>query len=162
MEPRRFTGRGAGSDDGGNALISQSTEYALRAALHIAEHSDNGPVRVQDVARDLDVPRNYLSKILHQLGRSNVVTSTRGPNGGFRLAAPPATIPLARIVEPFEPNLVDGRRRCLLGREVCSDTDPCGAHHHWKRVAAEILDFFHSKTLADLLAAPGDPLSRMA
>ena len=143
-------------------MISQSTEYALRAALHVAERSHEGPVRVQDIARDLDVPRNYLSKILHQLGRAEVVTSTRGPHGGFRLADSPESIPLARIVEPFEPNLVDGRRRCLLGREVCSDEDPCGAHHHWKRVASEILDFFHSKTLADLLAVEGDPVGRLA
>lgn len=143
-------------------MISQSTEYALRAALHIAQKGDNGPVRVQDAAQELDVPRNYLSKILHQLGRAEVVTSTRGPHGGFRLAAPPEEIPLARIVEPFEPNLVDGRRRCLLGREVCSDDNPCGAHYHWKRVAAEILDFFHTKTLRDLLAVPGDPLKQLA
>ena len=143
-------------------MISQSTEYALRAALHIAENDGRGPVRVQDAARDLDVPRNYLSKILHQLGRAGVVTSSRGPNGGFRLAAPPEDILLARIVEPFEPNLVDGKRRCLMGREVCSDDNPCGAHHHWKRVAAEILSFFHSKTLGDLMGSRSDPLESLA
>lgn len=134
-------------------MITQSTEYALRAALHIAQHGGGGPVRVHDVARELDVPRNYLSKILHTLGKTGVVVSTRGPQGGFRLGAPAEEIPLARVVEPFEPQLVDEERRCLLGREACRDDDPCAAHDRWKEVAGRIRNFFNATTLADLAQA---------
>nr|NIP61150.1 Rrf2 family transcriptional regulator [Gemmatimonadota bacterium]NIR77653.1 Rrf2 family transcriptional regulator [Gemmatimonadota bacterium]NIT86195.1 Rrf2 family transcriptional regulator [Gemmatimonadota bacterium]NIU30020.1 Rrf2 family transcriptional regulator [Gemmatimonadota bacterium]NIU34984.1 Rrf2 family transcriptional regulator [Gemmatimonadota bacterium] len=87
-------------------MLSQTAEYALRAALHLARHHEDAPIRVDDVARSLNVPRNYLSKILHELGKEGVLESTRGPKGGFRLAEPPNEIFLARIVGRFDPDFL--------------------------------------------------------
>lgn len=136
-------------------MLSQTAEYALRAALHLARHHEDAPIRVDDVARALDVPRNYLSKILHELGREGVLESTRGPKGGFRLAEPPEEIALARIVGRFDPEFLGEEGRCVLGRLRCSDRDPCAAHSRWKGVAAAIRGFFRETTLAEL-AIPAD------
>lgn len=128
-------------------MLSQTAEYALRAVLHLAEQAPDQPVPVGDIAQALDVPRNYLSKTLHQLARAGVVTSTFGPGGGFRLAAPAEAIPLARVVAPFDPA---GERHCLLGRARCADADPCPAHARWKGISAQIERFFAATTVADL------------
>jgi Rrf2 family protein len=95
------------------------------------------------------IPANYLSKILHQLGRAGVVVSERGRAGGFRLAAPPSTITLASVVAPFEPQVE--RTRCLLGLPQCSDANPCGAHERWKAIREATLEFLTDTTLADVI-----------
>ena len=132
-------------------MLSQTTEYALAAAVHLAGAEGAGPVRVDDIAEELDVPRNYLSKILHSLARVGVLTSTRGPGGGFELARDANEIRLAELVKPFEPALMSSNGDCLLGRERCRDDDPCAAHAHWKDVRASIDSFFSDTTLGDLV-----------
>jgi Rrf2 family protein len=82
-----------------------------------------------------------------------VLHSTRGPRGGFRLAAPPERITLAEVVGPFLP--AEGRA-CVLGRSRCSDAAPCAAHHRWKLVAERMRTFFGETTVADLIAAPNE------
>lgn len=129
-------------------ILSQTAVYALQATLHLAENGDSGPLRVDDIASKLDVPRNYLSKILHALARGGVLSSTRGPGGGFRLGQPADTLRLSDIVRHFD-DLPDGTV-CLLGRSRCSDADPCPAHAHWKGVAGQVKEFFEGTTLADL------------
>jgi Rrf2 family protein len=137
-------------------MISQTAEYALRAVIHLAEHEAEAPLRVSEIARVLGVPRNYLSKTLHELARVGVLSSTRGPTGGFRLAAPPEKLTLAKVVSLFDPP--PGRRRCLLGRTRCSDAHPCGAHERWKGVAESLAEFFRTTTIADVLTAgEGEP-----
>jgi len=135
-------------------MLSQTAEYALRACLELARRGDAEPVRVDDIARTLDVPRNYLSKILHELGRAGLLDSTRGPRGGFQLASPPEKITLARIVGHFDPEFLSEEGRCILGRMRCSDRDPCAAHHSWKDVAVKMQAFFRGTTLADLATSP--------
>jgi Rrf2 family iron-sulfur cluster assembly transcriptional regulator len=110
-------------------------------------------VRVSEVAEALSVPRNYLSKTLHQLARAGILESSRGPRGGFRLATSPADLTLARVVGPFLP--AEGRA-CVLGRARCSDAAPCAAHGRWKLVAERMRTFFGETTVADLISAPGD------
>ena len=129
-------------------MLSQTAEYALRAVLYIAEHADERPVAVGDIAQALDAPRNYLSKTLHQLSRAGVVTSTFGPGGGFRLGNAPERTTLDMIIAPFD---TAAERHCLLGRARCADSDPCPAHGRWKSIADQIEQFFATTTVADLL-----------
>ncbi len=129
-------------------LLSQTGEYALRAVLFIAEHDRDRSVRVDEMARALRLPRNYLSKTMHQLARAGVLASTRGKAGGFRLAVPAERLTLHRVVAPFGD--VNDRRRCLLGRAECSDRNACAAHDHWREVAEHVSTFFRETTVADL------------
>ena len=133
--------------------LSQTAEYALRATLHIAEHGGEAALPVGEIADALAVPRNYLSKILHQLGKAGVLTSTRGPKGGFRLATRADALTLAEIVNPVDPMSND--RRCLLGRAECSDVDACVAHEAWRQVADKMREFFQETTLAQLAKRRG-------
>ena len=84
-------------------MLSQTTEYAVRAILHIATRGDGATVRANELAAQIGVPQNYLSKTLHQLARAGLLTSARGPTGGFQLAIPAESLTLQRIVSTFEP-----------------------------------------------------------
>ncbi len=129
-------------------ILSQTSEYALRAATLLAQHADPGPLDVTVLAKALGIPRNYLSKTLSQLVRAGVLESVRGKHGGFRLARPATNLTLYDVVEPFEH--FAGTRRCLLGQSVCNDRQPCAAHEAWKAIGERIVRFFRGTTLADL------------
>lgn len=132
-------------------ILSQTAVYALRAMLHLAERPDDQPVPVGEIASALDVPRNYLSKILHVLARRGLLRSARGPGGGFGLVDPPSRTTLLEVVAHFDDL---NRDRCLLGRPECREDDPCPAHGQWKEVAAALHAFFHNTTIADLARDP--------
>jgi Rrf2 family iron-sulfur cluster assembly transcriptional regulator len=130
-------------------MFSGTAVYALRAVVYLAEYSRERPVRVAEMATNLDVPQNYLAKILNELVRSQVLTSTRGKHGGFQLAVPSDQLSLLTVVAPFD--RIDEQRRCLLGRAECSDHTPCAAHHRWKTLGTQIAAFVRETTVADLL-----------
>ncbi|MBI2796571.1 MAG: Rrf2 family transcriptional regulator [Gemmatimonadetes bacterium] len=139
-------------------MLNQTAEYALRTAVYLAEHGGAGPVAAGELASQLDIPQNYLSKILHQLARDGLLVSQRGKTGGFRLARVPSQITLAQIVAGFDP--VDARRGCLLGRPVCSDRTACQAHDRWKEFSVGYSSFFHHTTLAMLTQEQAPPPAR--
>jgi Rrf2 family iron-sulfur cluster assembly transcriptional regulator len=128
--------------------ITGTSQYAIRAVVHVAEHGTEAPVRVGPIAEALDVPRNYLSKTLHALARAGVLRSERGPRGGFQLAVPAARLTLAQVAAPFE----DVKsRHCLLGRPQCGGAHACAAHGRWSTVSLSLQHYFASTTVADLL-----------
>ncbi|MFQ5537940.1 MAG: RrF2 family transcriptional regulator [Gemmatimonadota bacterium] len=129
-------------------VLSQTAIYALKAVLHLAEADPAEPVRVDDIAKALDVPRNYLSKILHQLARDGILDSTRGPHGGFVLAIPPAELALGVVISPFD--TIAEESACLLGRETCTDEQPCAAHLRWREVSRALQDFLKNTRISDL------------
>jgi len=128
-------------------VLSQTAEYALRAVLFLADRGE--PASVDEIAKRLQVPRNYLSKTLHRLAREGVLVSARGKGGGFRLAVDPNRLKLLRVVEPFDQ--ISGERRCLLGRPQCSDRNPCPAHHQWRAAGERVSEFFRERTVGDLV-----------
>ena len=131
-------------------LLSQTSEYALRAVLHIAARGGR-PLSVGEIAEAVGVPQNYLSKTLHQLARAGVLASARGPTGGFRLAVAPDELTLQGVVSPFAGQR---GRRCLLGHGACGEVPRCAIHERWDPVATQLRDFFTTTTVADLLPPP--------
>jgi Rrf2 family protein len=132
-------------------LLPQTAEYALRATIRIAARERAAPrawVRVGDLAADVDVPRNYLSKTLHQLVRAGVLVSTRGPAGGFRLAVPADALTLAQVAGVFAAPL---HHRCLLGTGPCGTNPDCPVHARWKPVASGMDAFFANTTIHDVI-----------
>ena len=131
-------------------MLSQTAEYALRTILFIAQRNQQeGPVQTEAIAGALDIPRNYLSKILHRLAQQGVLRSTRGRGGGFVLGKPAKEMPILAVVGLFDQ--ISPGRACLLGRPVCSDVDPCDAHSAWKEMSERVATFFRETTVGDLL-----------
>lgn len=130
--------------------LTQTAQYALRTVLRLAQDA-NGRHTVEQLAEELDVPRNYLAKTLHLLARAGVVEGTRGKHGGFRLSRAARRITLGEVVAPFEEV---GQRRCLLGEPTCSDRTACAAHARWKAISDSTAAFFARTTVAELLDQP--------
>jgi Rrf2 family protein len=131
------------------AILSQTAEYALRALTLLAQEP-TGRCDAGALAARVNVPQNYLSKILAQLVREGVVSSTRGKGGGFALGRRAESIMIYEIVAPFE--RLGAGPRCLLGQVVCSGRQPCPAHHDWSRLVDDLTRFLRRTTLARLAA----------
>lgn len=128
--------------------ITGTSQYAIRAVVHLAEHGGGASLRVGPIAEALDVPRNYLSKTLHVLARAGVLKSERGPHGGFQLAVAPGQLSLAQVTAPFEDVKT---RHCLLGRSQCSGAHACVAHERWSAVSASLQHYFATPMISDLV-----------
>jgi Rrf2 family protein len=133
-------------------VISKTGEYALRAVVYIVTEGRGASVRANEIAEALGVPANYLSKTLHQLARAGILSSERGPRGGFRLATSPEALSLADVLEPLDPTWLECG--CLLGLPRCSEENSCQLHERWKRVREPVCRFFRETTLAEVLKAP--------
>lgn len=135
-------------------MISKTAEYAIRAMAALNQMSNGELVGVGMLSKAIRVPANYLSKIMHTLGRAGLVDSVRGPGGGFRVAASSRGITAFQIVQLFDD--LEGRRRCFLGNKTCSAEHACAAHEMWAGVWNKYEDFLHRMTL-DRLAPPLQP-----
>lgn len=158
-EPTRLRG-GGGSESvpgtsvlsGDVSVLSRTSGYALHATLHIAARS--GPdkaVPAATVAEALDIPANYLAKILNTLAREGILTSERGRTGGFRLAREPEAITLLEVVRHFDE--IGEARQCLLRSRACSEVRSCPAHEEWKAASDPAFRFFEEHTVADLMTS---------
>jgi Rrf2 family protein len=143
----RFDRRGARSGSEPWRLLSQTAEYAIRSALYIARRS--APVPVAEVAAALDVPARYLGHVLNELVRADVLASSRGARGGFRLRRAPGAVPLAAVVAPFDS--VTGPAQCLVRPQPCGSGARCCAHEEWRPVADAVRRFFQETSLEDLI-----------
>ena len=130
-------------------MLSRTSEYALRAVVHLAQHVDAWPIPGRRIAEELDIPRNYLSSILADLVRAGVLEAAPGKRGGFRMVRPPERVRLLDVLAPFEPVLID-RRACPFGNAICSDDRPCAGHDRWKRVKEAYEHFLHETSVYDV------------
>jgi Rrf2 family protein len=82
--------------------ISRSTGYALLAVGYIAQNQDRKIILSQSIAKEYDIPLEYLLKILQQMVKANVLRSKRGPRGGFSLGKPITKISMLDVIEAVE------------------------------------------------------------
>lgn len=94
-------------------MISQTIEYALRAMTHLASQPAGSTVSSEQIAEHTKVPKGYLSKLLRDLVVANLITSQRGPSGGFSLAREPQTISILDVVNAVDP--IQRIHTCPLG-----------------------------------------------
>ena len=83
--------------------LSTRSEYACLALIDLAEHYQQGLIKIRDICQRKDIPQKYLEQILLILKRSGFLRSKRGVDGGYRLAMPPGKITIAQIIR-----LMDG------------------------------------------------------
>jgi Rrf2 family iron-sulfur cluster assembly transcriptional regulator len=134
-------------------VLSQTCEYALRAATYIARHGEDDPVLAKEIAENTRVPLKYLQKVLRDLVRGGVLVSARGIGGGFRLSRPPAKVRLAEVLAPFDD--AGHRLSCPFGNPACGGSNPCPVHNKWKRVVECYSSFLEHTTLGHLIS--GEP-----
>lgn len=132
-------------------IQSTATKYAIRAVCYLAELDEGSYAQVRDIADELGLPYHYLSKVLQELARKQLLDSSKGPGGGFRLARPPVETSLYRLIEAVEGPIEEDE--CLLGLESCSDRTMCPVHEVWKPFRSAFRQRMEATTLADVVEA---------
>jgi len=136
-------------------LLSRTCEYSIQAVLYIAAHSDQetgNKIGIRTIAGALDAPVHYLGKILQTLTRHQLLSSIKGPNGGFYLDKKQRSqTPLAIV------NTIDGGHvfnQCALGFRECSDSHPCPIHFAYVQYREGLRTHLAEHTIQDLAANP--------
>ena len=86
-------------------MLSQKTRYAIRAMQHLADRHGQGPVRLAEIAAKQNIPANFLTTILSELGRFGIVDSQRGKDGGYWLALSPVDITYGDLIRVMRGSL---------------------------------------------------------
>lgn len=129
-------------------MLSRSSEYAVRSLALLATIQAAESVHSGDIAAELGLPPQFLTKILRRLAEAGVLSSQRGRAGGFRLERPAASVSLLEVVAPFEEQATGVT--CLLGQAFCSDSDACPLHAEWVDIQRRFFDLLERTTLADV------------
>lgn len=134
-------------------IFSKKCEYGLQACLYLAAINTGAVIPSGEIAKQLKIPKEFISKILQSLTTSGLIYSKKGKLGGFSLAKDPSKIKLIDIV-----TAIDGLQlfeKCVLGFPNCSPDTPCPVHDKWgelrtkayQMLTDETLDAFTEKTL---------------
>lgn len=129
-------------------LLSRSCEYGIQATFYISFLSPNKLVSIKEISERLNIPSPYLAKILQSLAKRGILSSIKGPNGGFKLGRSADTIVLKDIVEG-----IDGLYaldKCVLGFEKCDEHNPCPLHETWSAIKKNIIDSILLKSISEL------------
>lgn len=131
-------------------MFSQTVEYALRAAVYLAQKQPK-PCTTEEIAERTLLPQAYLAKVLLSLGRAGILRSQRGLHGGFVLAKDAAALSVLDIVNAVEP--IPRIRSCPLGLKS-HRSGLCPLHDKLDSAMATVEVAFSTTTLADLLKTP--------
>lgn len=130
-------------------MFSKSCKYAIRAVLFLAANaSEAQKMGVREIADALGVPKHFLAKILQDLSRHNLVSSVKGPSGGFFLSDKNMRATLRSVVECIDgPEIFTG---CILGLPVCSSENPCPMHKQAVVYRAGLLDLIEHQPIVEV------------
>ena len=131
-------------------MFSKATEYALRAVIYIARKSSMElKLGIPEISTAIDSPPSFTAKILQQLTADNkVISSVRGPGGGFFITDKARKLPVLAILRCMGEDEMLGQ--CVLGLKKCSDQQPCPMHQQYKPIREAMIKLFESKTIDDL------------
>ena len=128
--------------------LTTKGRYAVTAMLDIALYADDGPVSVQDIARRQDISSSYLEQIVGRLKRTGLLSSYRGPGGGYLLGLDARDISISAVVSAVGEG-VDATR--CAGRADCREGHMCLTHDLWVDLSAQIDTFLQGISLASLV-----------
>jgi Rrf2 family iron-sulfur cluster assembly transcriptional regulator len=128
--------------------LTTKGRYAVTAMLDLALHADNGPVSLADISGRQDLSLSYLEQLFAKLRRRELVTSVRGPGGGYRLSRAGGDIFVAQIIDAVN-ETVDATG---CGRTSnCQRGETCLTHHLWSDLSDQIHGFLSQISLANLV-----------
>lgn len=130
-------------------ILSKSCEYAIRATVYVASKSQKGEkVGIIEVAKAIGSPMHFTGKILQTLVRKKILSSAKGPNGGFYIDNG-QSIFLSDVIKAIDGNGIFSA--CVLGLEKCSETQPCPMHEQVKPIRDQLLVEFSKQSINELV-----------
>ncbi len=129
--------------------LTTKGRYAVTAMLDLALHAGSGPVSLADISGRQDISLSYLEQLFAKLRRRELVSSVRGPGGGYRLSREYHTIFVAQIIDAVNES-VDATG--CGGNSDCQHGEECLTHHLWCGLSKQIHSFLSQISLANLVA----------
>lgn len=128
--------------------LTTKGRYAVTAMLDLALNAERGPISLADISRRQGISLSYLEQLFAKLRRNKLVTSVRGPGGGYRLSRAGAAIFVAEIIDAVNES-VDATD-CNGGAD-CQDGETCLTHYLWCDLSDQIHHFLSQISLAQLV-----------
>ncbi|MEO7264603.1 MAG: Rrf2 family transcriptional regulator [Ferruginibacter sp.] len=130
-------------------MISKACQYALRAVVFLASKADDKvKLNVKQIAKEIDAPEAFTAKTLQLLNKHKIITSLKGPYGGFFIEAYQMNTPIIDIV-----HAIDGLQifsACGFGLKQCSATHPCAFHDTYAVLRNTMQKAFQKTTVRKL------------
>lgn len=135
-------------------MLSNSCRYAIRAIIYLASQPEkNVKIGIKKISGDLDLPKPFLAKILQQLTKQKILSSSKGPHGGFSLMKDPKSITLLDIVKTIDGDEI--LTNCVMHNGTCSSVSKlkisCALHEDYGAVRDNLVKLFSEKTIYDLV-----------
>jgi len=106
-------------------------------------------VQLQEISENLSVPRHFLAKIMKRIVKEGILTSTKGPNGGFSINKNTTSTSIARILQ-----FTDGAgdlNTCVLSFRKCNASNPCPLHYQIQSYKEDLHALLNENTIGDLI-----------
>ena len=129
--------------------LTTKGRYAVTAMLDLALHKNQGPVSLSDISSRQAISLSYLEQLFSKLRRSELVSSVRGPGGGYELKRGSGEIFIAQIIDAVDESV--DTTKCQ-GAGDCQGGETCLTHYLWEDLSEQIHTFLESIRLADLVA----------
>ncbi|MBV1920961.1 MAG: Fe-S cluster assembly transcriptional regulator IscR [Pseudomonadales bacterium] len=128
--------------------LTTKGRYAVTAMLDLALHADQGPISLADISERQGISISYLEQLFAKLRRNELVSSVRGPGGGYRLSRESAEIFVAQVVDAVD-EPVDVTR--CEGQGNCQNGEPCLTHYLWEDLSQQLHQFLSAISLQSLV-----------
>ncbi len=129
-------------------MLSNASKYAIRAVLFLAENSSEAEKHAAKlIGEELEIPLPFIAKLLQQLAKKNVISSTKGPKGGFYMTKKNMEQNVCGILDEIETNNVFVG--CFMGLPKCGDDNPCPVHHIVSPFKQKLLKKFEEQSIAE-------------
>jgi len=128
--------------------LSNSSQYAIRILAYIADKKNLHLINATDLANSLDIPYKFLTKIMTELVKANLVESIRGRDGGFKLSKSAKEIMVDDILNLFHDSIKD--EQCVLGIGFCNGMCKCALHDQWMEPKLLMQKMFRESSLEDI------------
>ncbi len=131
-------------------MLSNTSKYALRAAIYIAFHAADGKkIGIKTISDDLNIPSPFLAKILQVLAKHKILSSTKGPKGGFGIGRDPFEVSLYDIIYIMDGD--DLFKRCLISLRICNEDDvQCPMHSKYEKIRNQLIETFKQQSIGKL------------
>lgn len=128
--------------------IKKYTDYGLRVLMYLAVQEEGQRSTISDICAAYDIPKNHVNKIIHHLGKLELIATKRGKNGGFTLAKRPADIRLDHVIREMEGDTP----WVNCHSPFCKIVPVCKLKDVLAQAKAQFYDYLASFTLASLVA----------
>lgn len=131
-------------------MLSNTSRYAIRAVIYLAlNDKDNTKIGIKTISQELSIPTPFLGKILQSLAKHKLLSSTKGPHGGFSLGKSPFEISLMDIVEIIDG--VDSFNNCVLSLNSCTKEEHhCPIHQNYAVIREQLKTLFQTENIGEL------------